>query len=74
MSCYRYPADFLGPLAIIAALAFLDLSYRISRPAGVLLACVGTYSLFAVAMETFSIAKVTENFDLRRPSDFERAA
>jgi hypothetical protein len=76
-SCYRYPADFLGPLALVAALGWIAFQ-EVGTPGRVLanLACFSlvAWSLAAVTCQTFSTAQTTELFDQRRPEDFRAAA
>jgi len=79
MSCYRYPADFLGPLALLAALGMLTasalepgwaryLAMRLALPLLLL------WSGCAVIFQLYSIAQTSMLFDVIRPADFATAA
>lgn len=77
MSCYRYPADFLGPLATLAACGILGLS---TVPGGIprmvslsMLPPLLAWSVCALVFQVFSVAQSAELFDVRRPADFARA-
>lgn len=76
-SCYRYPADFLGPLAMVAALGWVLAQGR-GRKVGLLANGVLfpflAWSAAAVTCQTFSTAQTTSLFDQRRPADFMAAA
>jgi hypothetical protein len=78
ISCYRYPADFLGPLSLLAAYAILGLwDLRlgwIRRTLAVFLAPAVAWSACALIFQVFSTAQTTDLFDQRRPADFAAAA
>jgi hypothetical protein len=77
MSCYRYPSDFLGPLALVASLGFVCglPEDRIRKRFAQLLCIISIFwSAVACTCETFSVAQTTELFDQRRQIDFQRAS
>jgi hypothetical protein len=75
---YRYPVDFLGPIAFLAALGMicpfepLDATFR-----RVLAFCLPPFFIWSIAFGLFeaaSIAQSTSLFSEDRPIDFERMA
>ena len=77
MSCYRYPADFLGPLSIVSALGVVSCS-EFKTPARIfatsLVSIILIWSASATVLLTFSIAQNTELFDKIRTADFHEAS
>lgn len=78
MSSYRYPADFLGPLTLVAAVGWLRIlavvpGWRRLLVGSALIVILG-WSLAAVICQTFSIAQTHTDFDMRRAGDFARVA
>jgi len=78
MSSYRYPADFLGPLAIAAGLGFLLVDGRAHGWPRLALAGAGLggalFSAAAVTCAAFSVAEKHLDFSRRRPHDFSTVA
>jgi hypothetical protein len=77
MSCYRYPADFLGPLLLVTGIGICTaplaspISRAIFRFGAWVLTIFGLAASLAVAA---SIAQITELFDTRRPDAFTAMA
>lgn len=77
-SCYRYPADFLGPLGLLACIGVLQCGalwagwgrWLFLAMLSVTVAWSACWALF----ETASIARVHAMFDVNRPEDFQRLA
>lgn len=78
MSSYRYPADFLGPLAILAGLGWLCAAARAQGITLLLGGLIGTVGSLAAATlvtcVTFSIAERHVDFSTRRPAAFAAVA
>lgn len=77
MSCYRYPADFLGPLALLASVGIVGISNQ-GRSEKLCLSLLAggsvAFTIAAVFCQTFSTAQTTELFDERKPAEFAEAA
>lgn len=76
--CYRYPVDFLAPLAFVAAVGLLAFLARTNSTSRRILSAI-TLALVAwtaglTCLQVFSIAQIWSQFDLRRPADFARVA
>ena len=78
IGCYRYPVDFLAPLALLAAFGVLRLGQVARRSwrrslLGLMAGLAGATALMAF-LQTMAIAQIWGQFDLRRPGDFARLA
>ena len=73
MSCYRYPADFLGPLVIASAIGVCGVRFSMSRELTLFRAtswALAGYGVATAVAVTASVAQITELFDVRRPDAF----
>ncbi len=76
IASYRYPADFLGPLALLAGYGLLRIPSLPNRTARILATSAASlalaWSILAVICQVFSIAQIHSDFSGRRPRDFAR--
>lgn len=78
MSSYRYPADYLGPLSMLAGLGFLAVQPRLRSGSRIGLAGAGLvgaiFSAGALTCVAFSVAQKHLDLAERRPDDFSQVA
>lgn len=76
--CYRYPVDFLAPLAFVAAAGLLAFLARANSTSRRILStttlALAAWTTGLTCLQVFSIAQIWSQFDDRRPADFARVA